>query len=146
MLVVVMVLAHSVVAELFTNSLLLVVVLLLLHLPSEDLAAFFISGWWRRLVVHLLVSFWLALVVLLCRTFRSHGSLRRSVEVDVRWRRWEVGGILHQATLEVENVITKLEVLVLKRAEIIFHVPKLLDLFLELLDVTFLALAECALS
>lgn len=47
--------------------------------------------------------------------------------------------------MQVENVLSQLEVLTLQRAIVLLHVLKFLDLLLELLDVALFALTERAL-
>lgn len=92
-------------------------------------------------------SGWVFMVWLrLCACLVGRGAAVRMRQVDVwRWRR-ELALRIEKSRLEVDNVLSQGVVFGLDLLVGLIHVAKLADLLLELLDVFFLALAECALS
>ena len=71
--------------------------------------------------------------------------MRARGQVDVRRCWWELGLVLEESRLQVQDVFAQLVVFVLKGSEVLFHCLEFFDLFFEFLDVAFFPLTKCAL-
>ena len=67
------------------------------------------------------------------------------MEVDIAWGLREFTLRFEEARLEVDDVVTELVVLCLEGFEVFAQQVIIADLFLEFLNVTFLALSESSL-